>query len=251
MRVICVPCLSDNYAYLVANGAEAIVVDPSEAEPVIAALDREGLRLTAIFNTHHHFDHVGGNEALYDRFGKIPVFAHVSDSGRVPCQTELVEEGRPVEAAGLTFSALHVPGHTTGAVAYVGGGAVFTGDTLFVAGCGRLFEGTPEMMFQSLCDKLARLPGDTKVYCGHEYTASNLRFAAWAEPDNAAIQAKLAWANALREKGEPTVPSTMAEECATNPFIRAREPEMQARHGGGDPIKTLATLREAKNTFRG
>lgn len=252
MRVLPVPCLSDNYAYLVtAGGADAVVVDPSEAEPVIAALEREGLRLVGILNTHHHFDHVGGNEALVARFGAMPVFAHESDRGRVPGQTDDVKEGRAIEIGGLRFEALHVPGHTTGAVAYVGHGAVFTGDTLFVAGCGRLFEGTPATMFTSLCEKLAALPGDTQVYCGHEYTASNLRFAQHVEPDNAAVKEKLAKVTAMRERGEATVPSTIADERATNPFLRVGEASVKSAFPGETAADVLGAVRKAKDTFKG
>lgn len=252
MRVLPVPCLSDNYAYLVtAGGADAVVVDPSEAEPVIAALEREGLRLVAILNTHHHHDHVGGNEGLLARYGAVPVFAHESDKGRVPAQTELVREGQKVEVGGLSFDTLHVPGHTTGAVSYFGHGAVFTGDTLFVAGCGRLFEGTPAMMFTSLCEKLAKLPGDTKVYCGHEYTASNLRFALHVEPENAAAKEKLARVTAMRERGEVTVPSTIAEELATNPFLRVGEATVRDRFPGESPSDVLGAVRKAKDGFKG
>lgn len=252
MRVLPVPCLSDNYAYLVtAGGADAIVVDPSEAEPVIAALEREGLHLVAILNTHHHYDHVGGNEALLQRFGKMPVFAHESDRGRVPAQTDDVQEGRTIEVAGLTFEALHVPGHTTGAVAYVGHGAVFTGDTLFVAGCGRLFEGTPAMMYTSLCEKLAKLPPETRVYCGHEYTASNLRFAQHVEPGNTAVKDKLARVTAMRERGEATVPSTIADELATNPFLRVTEATVKSGFPGETAADVLGAVRLAKDNFKG
>jgi hydroxyacylglutathione hydrolase len=252
MRVIPVPCLSDNYAYLVAaDGArEAVVVDPSEAEPVIEALEREGLRLIAILNTHHHYDHVGGNEDLLDRFGAMPVYAHASDKGRVPRQTDLVEEGRSFSVAGLTFKPLHVPGHTLGAVSYCVEDAVFTGDTLFVAGCGRLFEGTPEQMHTSLSGKLGKLPPATRVYCGHEYTMANLRFAASVEPENAAVAAKLAAATATRERGEPTVPSTIGEELAANPFLRCGEPAVRARFGGDDEVRVFAAVRQAKDSFR-
>jgi hydroxyacylglutathione hydrolase len=252
MRVIPVPCLSDNYAYLVtADGSdEALVIDPSEAEPVIAALEREGLRLVAIVNTHHHHDHVGGNEGLRARFGPLPVYAHASDEGRVPAQTDHVEEGRRLRIAGLDLDPLHVPGHTTGAVAYHVDGGVFTGDTLFVAGCGRLFEGTPEMMHRSLCEKLARLPPETRVYCGHEYTVANLRFAAHAEPDNGAVAAKLERARAARERGEPTVPSTIGEELATNPFLRVAEPALAARFPGANDVEVFAAVRKAKDGFR-
>jgi len=252
MRVLPVPCLSDNYAYLVArDGAdEAIVIDPSESAPVIAALEREGLRPVAILNTHHHHDHVGGNEALLERFGALPVYAHVSDVGRVPGQTERVEEGRGFTVGGFSFTALHVPGHTTGAVAYCVEDAVFTGDTLFVAGCGRLFEGTPEMMLRSLADKLGHLPPETRVFCGHEYTASNLRFAVHAEPDNGAAAEKLARVTAMRERGDVTVPSTLAEERATNPFMRCDLPSLRERFPGASVVETFAAVRKAKDSFR-
>ena len=240
LRVLPVPCLSDNYAYLVVpEGARlAIVVDPSEAEPVLEALAGEGLELAAILNTHHHYDHVGGNEGLREKLGPLPVYAHESDRGRVPAQPEDVVEGRAFEVAGMSFRPLHVPGHPLGAVSYVTDGAVFTGDTLFVAGCGRLFEGTPEQMHESLSGKLGRLPPETRVYCGHEYTLTNLRFAATVEPDNAAIREKLGRATSARERGEPTVPSTIAEELQTNPFLRCAD------------AKALAAVRAAKDAFR-
>jgi hydroxyacylglutathione hydrolase len=253
MRVIAVPCLSDNYAYLVAadgTGGEAFVVDPSEAEPVIAALEREHLRLVAIVNTHHHHDHVGGNEGLRSHYGPVPVYAHESDEGRVPAQTDRVAEGRRFRVAGLELDPIHVPGHTTGAVAYVVDGGVFTGDTLFVAGCGRLFEGTPEMMHHSLADKLGRLPPATRVYCGHEYTVANLRFAVHVEPDNRAAAAKLERATAARARGEATVPSTIGEELATNPFLRCGEPAVAQRFPGATVVDVFAAVRRAKDTFR-
>lgn len=254
MRVVPVPCLSDNYAYLVAEEGrrEAVVVDPSEAEPVLAALAREGLELVAILNTHHHYDHVGGNEALRSRFGGLPVYGHASDlaQGRIPAQTVGVEDGGSFEAAGMTFRTLHVPGHTLGAVAYVVNDAVFTGDTMFVAGCGRLFEGTPEMMYASLCQKLGRLPGETRVYCGHEYTVSNLRFAAFAEPENEAVKRALLMAQDKRSRGEPTVPGTMAEEHRINPFLRVEAQDVRAKFGGTSGAETLGLVRAAKDGFR-
>jgi hydroxyacylglutathione hydrolase len=252
MRVIPVPCLSDNYAYLVTRDGsnEAIVVDPSESEPVIAAIEREGLSLSAILCTHHHPDHVGGNEGLIAKYGSMPVYAHASDKGRVPAQSVFVEEGKPFEVVGLSFTPMHVPGHTTGAVAYHVEGAVFTGDTLFVAGCGRLFEGTPAMMHDSLSGKLGKLPPETRVYCGHEYTVSNLRFAVHAEPDNRAAQEKLDRAKAMRERGEPTVPSTIGEERETNPFMRADLASLQDRYPGASVVDTFAAVRKAKDSFR-
>lgn len=251
MRVVTVPCLSDNYAYLLAadGSSDAVVVDPSEAAPVVEALDREGLRLVAILNTHHHFDHVGGNEELSKRYGGLPIYAHVSDRGRVPGQTHDVEEGRDFKVAGITFAALHVPGHTTGAVTYVAEGAAFTGDTLFAGGCGRLFEGTPAMMNTSLNEKLAKLPAETRVYCGHEYTVGNLRFAVHAEPDNKAAHDKLERSKAQRARGEATVPSTIGDELATNPFMRVTVAGLASRFPGKDAADVLGLVREAKNNF--
>jgi len=225
MRIIPVPCLKDNYAYLVVcrQTGHAAVVDPSEAAPVLAALASERVDLKAIWNTHHHHDHVGGNQEVSAAFPGIEVVAHASDLGRVPAQTRFAEEGDELTLGKLRVSIIHNPGHTRGAISYhVHGepGALFTGDTMFGAGCGRLFEGTPADMFASL-GKLTALAPDTRVYCGHEYTASNLRFAAAAEPDNPAVAERSSQVEAIRARGEPTVPFTVADEQATNPFARA------------------------------
>lgn len=225
MRIIPVPCLKDNYAYLVVceDTGLAAVVDPSEAEPVLAAVEREKVTVHAVWNTHHHHDHVGGNQALSAAFPGVEVVAHSSDRGRVPAQTRFIEEGDELALGSLRATVVHNPGHTRGAISYRVRGepdVLFTGDTLFGAGCGRLFEGTPADMFTSL-GKLTSLAPDTRVYCGHEYTASNLRFAAAAEPDNPAVAERRRLVEATRARGEPTVPFTVREELATNPFVRA------------------------------
>jgi hydroxyacylglutathione hydrolase len=255
MRIVPVPCLEDNYAYLVIceETGRAAVVDPSESDPVRAAVRREGIELAAIWNTHHHPDHVGGNAALA-RDAKLAVVAHASERARVPVVNQLVEEGDVVRVGGIAARILFNPGHTTGAISFhvERHPAVFTGDTLFGAGCGRLFEGTAEAMFASLT-KLAALPPDTQVFCGHEYTASNLAFARAVEPDNQRVVERSRKVAALG--GRPSVPSTIEEERATNPFLRATEPAVAAAardHGaqGDDPVAVFAALRRWKDGFR-
>ena len=254
VRVVPVPCLRDNYAYLVhAEGSsEAVVVDPSESAPVIAAAAREKLTLVGILDTHHHPDHVGGNEEIVAARPGIPVVAGKTDEGRIPAQTRGVTHGASFEIAGLQVRSLHVPGHTSGALAFVvNEGDVFTGDTMFVAGCGRLFEGTPAQMHASLTEAIARLPDGVRVWCGHEYTESNLRFAKPADPDNPAIDASMAWAKDLRARDLPTVPSTIGREKAHNPFLRVTDPAFAERFGGGDPATVLGAVRKAKDEFKG
>jgi len=255
MNITIVPCLSDNYAYLVwqPGRPEALVVDPSQAEPVLQALRNAGLSLAGILCTHHHFDHIGGIESLLAQCGDVPVYGHHSEGEAIPKHSHGVDDGDEVMAAGLVVRVLHVPGHTRGGVAYLIEDAVFTGDTLFVAGCGRLFEGTAEQMHASL-QKLAALPEATRLYCGHEYTLQNLEFAAYIEPGNAAAREKLERARAQRHNREPTVPSTIREELATNPFLRAqsdslrRSVERQVR-AAPTPTEVFAAVRKAKDRF--
>jgi hydroxyacylglutathione hydrolase len=256
MEVTIVPCLKDNYAYFLRpEGSDTVaLVDASEAEPVLKALEAHGLRLGAILSTHHHHDHVGGNEELVARFPGIPVYGSAHDRGRIPKQTHFVAHGDGIEVVGLRLSCLLVPAHTLGAVSYAGHGAVFTGDTLFAGGCGRLFEGTPAMMHQSLNETLGALPDETLVYCGHEYTAKNLEFAAAVEPGNRAVAAKAERVRATRARGEPTVPSTLADERATNPFMRVTSGEILARYRerlGVAPAAAdvLGALRAEKDAF--
>ena len=200
MRVVPVPCLSDNYAYLLVcpETKEAAIIDPSEPEPVLAALQDGGRRpgdvkVVAILDTHHHPDHTGGNVEVAKRLGIERIYGYAADKGRIPGQTEFLEEGATFTIGSLLVRVIHIPGHTTGAIAYLvtrepHDPIVFTGDTMFVGGCGRIFEGDPPMMHASL-SKLAKLEPRTQVYCGHEYTESNLRFAAHVEPSNQAIVA--------------------------------------------------------------
>lgn len=244
MRVEIVPCLSDNYAYVLIDEAAGVcaVVDASEAEPVESAIARVDLPLAAILSTHHHPDHVGGNRALLARHPDAVVYGHRSDAERVPGLTNPLDDGDVFTVGTLSIRAHHVPGHTLGAVAYEvrprrGARWLFTGDTLFLAGCGRLFEGTPEQMFASL-QKLAALGDEVLVACGHEYTTANLRFARHLAPDDEAVRTRIAEVEALRARGEPSVPAAMSVEKATNPFLRAPD------------VATFAARRAAKDTFR-
>ncbi len=252
MRVVPVPCLKDNYAYLVVcdRSREAVVVDPSEATPVLEAAKALGVQIVAIWCTHHHIDHVGGNDDVAKAVSVREISGHVSDRGRIPGQTRFLETGDVVQVGDVRARALHIPGHTTGAVGYViaeeGRRAVFTGDTLFLAGCGRMFEGTPPMFHASLT-ALAALPPDTRVYCGHEYTEANLRFARHVEPSNAVLVRE---AEALRV---PSVPGTIGNELATNPFLRVGQEEIRRTLGipkGADDVTAFAAIRKAKDEFR-
>jgi hydroxyacylglutathione hydrolase len=258
MRVLPVPCLSDNYAYIVVcdETNDAAIVDASEAAPVLRAVRDAKVSVKAIWSTHHHHDHVGGNEEVARELGVREITGHASDRGRVPGQTRFLETGDEVGVGKLRARAMHIPGHTLGAVAYVldekDGGAVFTGDTLFLAGCGRLFEGTPAQMHASLAS-LASLDPRTRVYCGHEYTASNLRFAQHVEPSNAAIARAASEAHKRRGDSLPTVPGTLAEEKETNPFLRVKSPEIRRTLGiaeDADDVTAFAAIRKAKDGFR-
>ncbi len=232
---------------------KAAVVDAGDAAPVIDYLEREKIELVAIVCTHHHGDHVGGNRALLERWA-VPVYGPARE--QIPGRTRALAEGDTITLPGieLELSVLDIPGHTSGHIAYAGNGMVFCGDTLFAAGCGRLFEGTPAQMVASL-DKLAALPPDTRVYCGHEYTVSNLRFALAVEPQSAALRARLTRDRAKRDRDEPTLPSTIGEEQATNPFLRASDAVVRIaaeRHAGRDlpdRVAVFAELRAWKNAF--
>lgn len=228
MKVVAVPQLMDNYAYLVIDEAtrQAGIVDCAEAEPVLQAVVREQVTLTAILPTHHHYDHVGGNEDLLRAHPDLTVYG-VDE--RIPGLTQRVRDGERLQLGTLTAQVIFIPAHTTGHIAYwfPDAQAVFTGDTLFAGGCGRLFEGDAAMMIASL-SKLIVLPDDTRVYFGHEYTEKNLRFARTLEPDNAALREKHAWSEAQMRRGGTTTPTTIGAEKATNPFLRWSSAELRA-----------------------
>lgn len=258
MHVELVPALVDNYTYLILNAArtEAIAVDPSETEPVLRALQRCGARLTQIWCTHHHPDHVGGVAGLRATFGDVPVLGSVYDKDhqRIPMQTRAVAHNESFEVWGETVRVLDVPGHTLGAIAYVTNEAVFAGDTLFLAGCGRVFEGTMEMMQRSL-DLFLTLSPSLLVYPGHEYTAKNLEFALTVEPSSSVLLERMAHVTAVRQDGRPSVPASLSEETATNPFLRVRESTVIAKAmewgaSTANPSDVFAALRRAKDVFR-
>ncbi len=253
MKIVPLKAFKDNYIWTLRNSTQAAVVDPGEAQPVLSYLASEGLQLAAILATHHHPDHVGGIAEIL-RSHPCPVYGPKNEP--IPTLTHPVSEGDRVSIPELSaeFSVLDIPGHTRAHIAYYGLGALFCGDTLFACGCGRVFEGTPEQMYASL-GKLLALPDQTKVYCGHEYTLANMQFAKAVEPANAALAVREKRDQALRDRGLPTLPSTLGEEKATNPFLRCREPAVidsaNKYLGGriGDPVSVFSAIRQWKNVF--
>ncbi len=241
IEVVRIPALSDNYIWMAHDDAsgETIVVDPAEAAPVLATAQARGWTINAIWNTHWHPDHTGGNAAIKEATG-CTVIAPAAEAAKIPTADRLVAEGDTVMLGAHAATVLEVPAHTAGHIAYHLPDAqiVFVGDTLFAMGCGRLFEGTPEQMFSNM-RRFAVLPGDTAVYCAHEYTQSNGRYALVAEPDNEALAERMAEVDRMRAQGLPTVPTTIALERATNPFMRA------------ESVAQLAERRAAKDSFRG
>lgn len=250
-EIVTVPCLRDNYAYLVRDPSSGATccVDVPEAAPILAALAARGWGLDEIWLTHHHPDHIDGVAALVAATG-ARVTGAAADAHRLPPLDRAVRAGDRLALGTLAGEVLEVPGHTVGHVAYVLPGAAFTADSLMALGCGRLFEGTPAQMWDSL-QRLAALPGDTLVCSGHEYTESNARFALTIEPGNPALQARAAAVRAARAEGRPTVPSTLAEERATNPFLRAHLPEIKAALGmaGASDTAAFAEIRARKDRF--
>lgn len=248
-----IPVLSDNYVWLVREPAsgDCAVVDPAVAGPVQSKLKELGWRLTHILNTHHHNDHTGGNLELKEAWG-LTVVGPRADRDRIPGIDIEVSDGETYRFGAETAEVFDVPGHTRGHIAYwfKASDALFCGDTLFAMGCGRLFEGTPEQMWESL-GKLRPLPGATRVYCAHEYTQTNARFALTVDPRNAALIARAKQVDEMRAEDISTVPSTMAEERATNPFLRADNDAVKEAVGlpGGDPVSVFAEIRRRKDHF--
>ena len=253
LDIVLVPALSDNYVYLLHDpdsGATA-VVDPGEAAPVEAALAARGWTLTQIVNTHHHHDHTDGNAALKAKHG-AQLIGPRAETARIVGMDLTVGEGDAVDVAGHRAVVYETPGHTSGHISIhiPDSNALFCGDTLFALGCGRMFEGTPPQFWTSL-STLRALPAETRVYCGHEYTQSNARFALSVDGGNAALKARAAEIDRLRAAGQPTVPSTLGEELATNPFLRADDPAMAAAVGkaGAAPAEVFAEIRRRKDAF--
>jgi hydroxyacylglutathione hydrolase len=256
LNVLTVPAFQDNYLWLIHDQAHAVVVDPGDAAPILAALQAHKLTLVAILLTHHHADHAGGVPALLQQY-RVPVYGPRAEAIEGVSQPLAEGDRVNIPELALDLDVLDVPGHTRGHIAYVARqqGWLFCGDTLFAGGCGRLFEGMPDQMVDSLA-KLSALPDDTKVYCAHEYTLSNLKFAHAAEPGNRALTERIGREQEKRERGEPTVPTTIGLEKATNPFLRVQEKEVidtlisQQLVSTREPIAVFAALRQWKNSYR-
>jgi len=247
-----IPVLRDNYVYLIRDPdtAATAVVDPAVAGPVLDVLKETGWRLTHILNTHHHSDHTGGNLELEAATG-CTIVGPRADRARIPGIDVAVGEGDTYAFGNRPARVFDVPGHTRGHIAYwfADSQALFCGDTMFIMGCGRLFEGTPAQMWNSL-GKLKGLPPETRIYCAHEYTQNNARFALSVDPGNAALKARAQRIDELRAQNLPTVPGTLAEELLTNPFLRADHPALQQLAGAvGDPVATFAAIRHRKDIF--
>jgi hydroxyacylglutathione hydrolase len=266
MQVFRLEALSDNYIFLLYVDAKrlvgrhgtqniAAVVDPAEAEPVLKQLAELKADLVAIFNTHHHQDHVGGNQQLMQKFPNLTVYGGVEDRGRIPGQQVFLEDGAHVQFGDRVAEVFFVPGHTRAHIAYYfppqiadEPGELFCGDTLFAGGCGRLFEGTPAQMVNSL-SKLRSLPDNTRVWCAHEYTLSNLKFALTVDGENSDLQKRFEEVQAYRSRGEATIPSLLGVEKLTNPFLRWEQPTLQLAAKSNDPVQTFARIRGMKDKF--
>ncbi|EDV28270.1 uncharacterized protein TRIADDRAFT_20939 [Trichoplax adhaerens] len=257
MKIDVIPALQDNYMYLLTDPKtnQAAIVDPVEPEKVLAAVNNRKVDLTTVITTHHHWDHAGGNDKLVGMVSKkLKVYG---GDERIGSLTEKLSGGEEFNIGSLVIKSLATPCHTSGHICYFvsdpnsqESAVVFTGDTLFVGGCGRFFEGTPAQMYNALCNILGKLPSSTRVYCGHEYSASNLIFAIHVEPDNVDIQKKLEWVKKQRANRLVTVPSTIAEELSYNPFMRVNTNNVRKHTGKKSGIEAMGYLREEKNNFK-
>jgi hydroxyacylglutathione hydrolase len=257
MEIIRIPVLSDNYIFVLYDPHKKIaaVVDPAEAQPVLDCLNSLNAELVAIFNTHHHGDHVGGNNLLIKQYPNLVVYASQQDQGRIPGQKVFLKEGDGVEFGDRQGQVYFVPGHTRGHIAYYfpptkteNTPELFCGDTLFAGGCGRLFEGTPAQMVESL-SKLRTLPDNTRIWCAHEYTLGNLKFALTVDPHNPELQKRYIDVTQCRQNNQPTIPSVLEIEKQTNPFLRWDHPNLKETMGGEDPVHTFAKIRGKKDQF--
>ncbi len=256
MEIIRIPVLSDNYIFLMVDVDRQIaaVVDPAEAAPVLAELTRQQLKLVAIFNTHHHGDHVGGNKELIAAFPEVCVYGGAEDRGRIPGQQVYLEDGDRVLFGDRQADVLFIPGHTRAHIAYYfppvadEPGELFCGDTIFAGGCGRLFEGTPAQMVSSMT-KMRQLPDNTRIWCAHEYTLGNLKFAVTIEPSNSELQQRLIDVITARNNSIPTVPTNLGVEKRTNPFLRWDVPALQSSVDSHDGVETFARIRGRKDQF--
>lgn len=257
MQITRISALSDNYIFLLYEPQQnvAVVVDPAEAQPVLQRLQELGTQLVAIFNTHHHIDHVGGNRQLIEHFRQVQVYGGAEDRGRIPGQQVFLKEGDRVQFANRWAEILFVPGHTRAHIAYYfppeqagETGELFCGDTLFAGGCGRLFEGTSDQMVESL-SKLQSLPDNTRVWCAHEYTLKNLQFALTIDGNNPDLKSRFTEVEAFRSRLEATVPSMLGLEKRTNPFLRWNQPTIQSAVNSHNPVQTFARLRGMKDRF--
>ncbi|XP_051161559.1 hydroxyacylglutathione hydrolase, mitochondrial isoform X1 [Leptopilina boulardi] len=254
MKVLILPALQDNYMYLIIDevSKEAAIVDPVDPDTVVSAVKEHSVNLTKVLTTHHHWDHAGGNEKLFKMVNNLKVYG---GDERIGALTNKVKHGDKIDIGNLNVKCLFTPCHTSGHICYYVTGdeeapAVFTGDTLFAGGCGRFFEGTAEQMYEALIEILGNLPEETKVYCGHEYTAANLMFGQHVEPDNEAIKEKIEKVSNLRKNQIPSVPSSIAEEKLTNPFMRVQETSVMQHAKTNDPIETMSVIRKEKDNFK-
>lgn len=257
MEIKRLPALSDNYIFLLHDPQTntAAVVDPAVSQPVLDCLDKLGDELVAIFNTHHHCDHVGANKELIQTFPNLCVYGGSKDQGRIPGQQVFLEEGDTVQFANRTANIYFVPGHTRAHIAYYFPptsteeiGDLFCGDTLFAGGCGRLFEGTPSQMVQSLT-KIRNLPDNTRIWCAHEYTLNNLKFALTVDPNNNELQIRYHQVEKARNQKQATVPSLLGEEKKTNPFLRWDKPTLKRMTAMNDPVRVFGKIRGMKDNF--